>query len=170
VLDTYTDDEWGLLVGLPQSVVIATSAIEPDTTRKSLVESEAGFDAITLGRGSGSPLVDAVAQQIVDEVGVPGEEELRASAALHLAELPVIEPDDPAGYARDVLDRATAAYDLLEAKAGEGDAAAYRHWLVTIAEAVATAARTGDVMGIGGELVSEAERRFIARLARTLED
>lgn len=170
MLETYTDDEWGLLVGLPQSVVIATSAIEPDTTRKSLIESEAGFDAIALGRGSGSPLVDAVAQQIVEQVGVAGEEELRTSAGLHLTDLPVIEPDDPAGYAKDVLNRAGAAYALLEAKADEAEAAAYRHWLVTIAEAVATATRTGDVMGIGGELVSEAERRFIARLARTLED
>ena len=38
--------EWGLLVGLPQSVLVAASAASPDSTRKTRAESAAGLDVI----------------------------------------------------------------------------------------------------------------------------
>ncbi len=59
-------------------------------------------------------------------------------------EPPVIEPADPAGYAKDVLDRAAEAAALL------------------------TAASTGGLLGIGGEAVTEDERSFRDHLAIAL--
>jgi hypothetical protein len=41
---------------------------------------------------------------------------------------------------------------------------------VTIAEQVVTAAPTGGILGIGGDVVTDSERRFRDRLATVLND
>ncbi|GIJ33562.1 hypothetical protein Vse01_27100 [Micromonospora sediminimaris] len=156
----FSDEEWGLLVGLPQSVLTAASAAESDGTKATMAEGAAGLETISGGRESASPLVAAVAGEIVTRVGDPEAGE----------ELPVIEPPDPRGYAEDVLGRAKEASALLAAKVDEGEAGAYRHWLVEIAEQVVGAASTGGVLGLGGTEVSPSERRFRDRLAQVLND
>ncbi|MFC7533641.1 hypothetical protein [Actinoplanes sp. GCM10030250] len=154
----YTDSEWGLLTGLPQSVLTAASAATPDSARKTRAESAAGLDRISDARASASRLVSAVASAAVAEAGDPeiGEEP------------PVIEPSDPTGYATDVLGRAGEAASLLATKASLADAETYRHWLLEIADAVVGAASTGGLLGIGSEPVTENERSFRDDLARAL--
>lgn len=156
----FSDKEWGLLVGLPQAVLMAASAAEHDGSRRTMAENAAGLDAIAAGRGSGSPLVEAVATELVARVGDPERGD----------EVPVIEPSDPAAYGTDVLQRAGEAATLLARRVDEGEAGAYKHWLVSIAEQVVSAAATGGVLGFGGELITEAERRFRDELARVLND
>ena len=156
----FTDSEWGLLVGLPQSVLTAASAATPDSTRKTRQETAAGLDVISDARASASQLVAAVARAIVSRVGDPemGDEPL------------VIEPGDPIGYVQDVLNRTAEANALLLAKAEQADAETYKHWLVEIAESVVGAAATGGVLGIGGETVTDDERQFRDELAKALAD
>ncbi|MEU7973935.1 hypothetical protein AB0B48_18060 [Micromonospora sp. NPDC049089] len=156
----FSDEEWGLLVGLPQSVLTAASAAESDSTRRTMAENAAGLETIAAGRESASPLVVAVAGEIVTRVGDPEAGE----------ELPVIAPADPGAYIDDVLLRAGEAGTLLAARVDEGEAGAYKHWLVKIAEQVVGAASSGGLLGIGGESVSDSERRFRDRLAHVLID
>lgn len=156
----YSDREWGLLVGLPQAVVVAASSAEPDGRGRTRTEGEAGLAAIAEGRDSASALVRQVAAELVVRVGDPGSGE----------EAPTINfPDREAGIA-DVLKRAREAATLLAGGADATEAAAYKHWLVTIAEEVAGAAKSGGVLGIGGEWVSAPERRFISDLTVALGD
>ena len=154
----FTDAEWGLLTGLPQAVLTAASAATPDSARKTRAENEAGQEKISEARASASPLVTAVAGAVLD---VSGDPELGEEA-------PVIEPADPIGYARDVIDRAAEAAALLSARVGEADAETYKHWLVEIADTVVGAASTGGVLGLGGEPVTADERAFRDRLASAL--
>ncbi|MDT5042424.1 MAG: hypothetical protein QOE51_3409 [Actinoplanes sp.] len=156
----FTDAEWGLLAGLPQAVLTAASAATRDSARKTRAENAAGLDAIADGRASASPLVAAVAAAAV---GAAGDPELGE-------ELPVVEPGDPIGYAKDVLQRATEAAALLAGKAEAADAETYKHWLVEIADTVVGAASSGGVLGLGGETVTDAERGFRDQLAKALAD
>ncbi|MGC4854109.1 hypothetical protein ACLQ24_12100 [Micromonospora sp. DT4] len=156
----FSDGEWGLLVGLPQSVLTAASAAESDGTRRTMAENAAGLETIGAGRESASPLVAAVASEVVTQVGDPEAGE----------ELPVIAPADPQAYIDDVLVRAGEASALLAARVDEGEAGAYKHWLVMIADQVVGAASSGGLLGIGGESVSDSERRFRDRLAHVLND
>ncbi|ASW54581.1 hypothetical protein [Plantactinospora sp. KBS50] len=156
----FTDDEWSLLVNLPQAVLTAASAAESDGTRRTMAENAAGLDAIGTGRESASRLVATVAGEVVHRTGDPETGE----------ELPVIQPDDPATMISDVLGRARAAAGLLTAKAHEGDAGAYKLWLVEIAEQVVSAASSGGFLGLGGDTVSESERRFRDELSHVLND
>jgi capsid protein len=158
----FTDQEWSLLVGLPQAVMSAASAVEKNSARQTLVEGEAGLDAVADGRQSGNPLVEAVATELVFRVG--GDPDLGEEPPI------VVVPDDAATYVAETLRRAKAARTLLAEKVGEGDAGAYRHWLVMIAAQVVEAAPTGGVFGIGGEQVSPSEGRFVHQLAAALDD
>ena len=156
----FTDAEWGLLVGLPQSVVTAASVATHDSARKTRAETAAGLDQISDARGSASPLVTAIAKAVLDQTGDPDRGE----------ELPAIEPADPVGYAQDVIGRAAEANALLAAKANPADAETYKHWLVEIAESVVGAASSGGVLGIGGDVVTDDERNFRDSLAKALAD
>jgi hypothetical protein len=156
----FSDEEWGLLTGLPLAVLTAASAAESDGTRRSLAESAAGLEAVATGREGGSPLVVAVAEEVVSRAGDPEAGE----------ELPLISPEDPAAYIAGVLEQASAALALLRGRVDEGEAGAYGHWLVSIAEQVVTAAPSGGMLGIGGDLVTEPERRFRDALATALQD
>jgi hypothetical protein len=154
----YSDEEWGLLVGLPQSVIIAAAAAESDGARRTKAEWTAGLTALTDGRDSPSPLVQRVVAELVTRIGDPEEGE----------EPPVIELSDPESGIAEVIDRATLVGSLLADKASDADAEAYRFWVVTIAEEVVGAAKSGDILGIGGERVSEPERLFRDSLATAL--
>ncbi|MBQ0895779.1 hypothetical protein KBX37_22220 [Micromonospora sp. U56] len=156
----FSDEEWGLLVGLPQAVLTAASAAEHDGSRRTRAENAAGLETISAGRESANPLVAAVAGEIVSRVGDPEAGE----------ELPVIEPADPQALIDDVLARAGQASALLAARVDEGGAGAYKHWLVEIAEQVVGAAPTGGLLGLGGDQVSDSERRFRDRLSHVLND
>jgi hypothetical protein len=150
----FTDAEWGLLVGYPQSVLTAASAASPDSTRKTRAEGAAGLDVIADARASASPLVAAVATEIAQRVADPDLGE----------EAPVIEPGDPGGYALDVLSRVGEVNAVLAAKAQPADAETYKHWLVEIAESVVGAVSTGGVA------VTDNERAFRDDLAKALSD
>jgi hypothetical protein len=160
VTGQFTDQEWGLLVGLPPAIVVAASAAQEDGVRATLAESEAGLAAIAAGRESGIGLVEEVAREVVSLMGDPEEG----------AVPPVFEFTDRDAGVADALDRARQAVEILARQADEGEAAAYRHWLVTIAEQVVSAATTGGVLGVGGELVTRSEQLFVDRLTEILQD
>lgn len=60
------------------------------------------------------------------------------------------------------------AVDLVEAKATAEEAEAYRGFAMTVAQRAAEADKSGGVLGIGGERVSQAEREALAEVAAAL--
>ena len=68
----------------------------------------------------------------------------------------------------DGLERIRTAVALLEAKATPEEVDTYKRFAFDVAERVALAARSGDVLGIGGELVSDAEHEALERVAEAL--
>jgi hypothetical protein len=156
----YSDEEWGLLVGLPESVMMAAINASDDSVNRTADESGAGLDAIAAGRDSGSTLVRDVASELVTRLGDPETGELPPALEIGSRQVDVT----------DVLSRARTATDVLAAKAGPGEAAAYRHWLVGIADQVVNAAKSGGFLGIGGSWVTESERHFVDELSTVLND
>ena len=141
----FSDAEWGLLVGLPQSVLTAASAAEsrrhpPDPGRE---RRRPGGDRHRAGVGQ--PAGHGRRGRAGRPGRRPGD---RRGAAVDRAA-------DPAAYADDVLGRAREAAPLLASRTDEGEAGAYKHWLVTIAEQVVTASPSGGILGVGGDVVTE---------------
>ncbi len=151
----YRRDEWELLIRLPGRIVVAATSAEADTPRRTVAEGLAGIDAIAAGRASASRLVrDVVAAIYAESADDP----------------PVAEEfHDRASGIADVLVACRAVARILAERAVREDRDAYRHWLEAIEARVCRASRTGGLLGLGGQLVSPAEQRFLADLGAAFD-
>jgi hypothetical protein len=152
----FASDEWHLLVQLPRLVVAAASCAQHDLPYRTNHEIEAGFVASANGRQSGNAFVTEVAVEAMrvfdDRSVIAGIDFGNRSAAITV-----------------VLERVAAVNRLLTANADPADTIAYRRWLVDITDVVIRAARSGDILGFGGQLVTPSERSFRDRLVLTLQ-
>ncbi len=152
----FADDEWDLVVQLPRWVVAAASAAQHDLAYRTNHEVEAGFVASAHGRDTGNAFVTEVAgecMRIFDNRGViAGADFTDRNAAID-----------------SVLAKVGAVNQLITDKADAEDVAAYRKWLVSITDVVISAARSGDVLGFGGQLVTASEHSFRDRLVLTFQ-
>lgn len=152
-------EQWAALRNLPHLVAIAvsTSAGSPIDL---LFELAAGRAAIANGINNDHPLVRDIAGR--------GEIEAAAVAVRAL----VIEPQGMHRAPEELLplaiEAARHAADLLRAHGNELDRYAYREFVLGVARKVAEAAREGDFLGLGGRLVSDAERAAISAIAEAL--
>ncbi len=100
--------EWSLLVRLPGQVVTAATAVGRGTGPATVAQALAGLDAIAAGRGSSSALVRRVVGTIYAErdaeTGVPDGVDGVIAGCRRAAEiLADRSPDDSAAYRRWVL-------------------------------------------------------------------
>lgn len=154
-----TSDQWALLRNAPQLVVLAISAAG-GSRLDALLEHAAGEKAIANGKNNDHPLVRAIA--------VPGEIETAMAA---------IDADTldgrgklraPSELMRIATEGVRRAADVLRSSGGDIDLYAYREFIMSVARSVAEAAREGDLLGLGGRLVSDAEREVIASVSAAL--
>jgi hypothetical protein len=153
----FANDEWENLVHLPRWVVAAASAAQRDVRYRTNIEIEAGLIASAHGRDTGNAFLTEVAADTLRIF-----DDRPTVAAIEFA-------DRDAGIT-SVLDRAAGVNQMLGGRADAGDASAYRRWLLTITDLVISAARSGDFLGFGGQLVTDSERQFRDRLAAVLQD
>jgi hypothetical protein len=66
------------------------------------------------------------------------------------------------------IDRLRAAMQVLEEKATPDEIDAYKRFVMTVAQAAATAHKEGGFLGIGGKQVSEAENEALDQISTTL--
>lgn len=151
--------EWAAVRNLPHLVAIAVSA-SAGSPIDLVFEHAAGRAAIANGINSEHPLVRAIAARREIEA---------ATVALKGI---VIEPQGMHRPPEELLPIATEAArrvaELLRARGNELDRYAYREFVIGVARRVAEAAREGDFLGLGGRLVSDAERAAISALAEAL--
>lgn len=69
----------------------------------------------------------------------------------------------------EAIGRIREAKEELAAKADESDVSAYRDFILAVAQRVAEADKSGGVLGIGGERVSEREAAAIEEIRDALE-
>jgi hypothetical protein len=60
------------------------------------------------------------------------------------------------------------AIAILEAKASSGEVDAYKRFVMTVAQAVASAHKEGGVLGIGGKQISDAENQALDEISAAL--
>jgi hypothetical protein len=152
----FAKDEWDRLVQLPRWVVAAASAAQRDLPHRTNIEIEAGLIASAQGRETGNTFLAEV-----------GADTLRIFD--DRSTVSAIEFSDVASGIAAVLERVGGVNQMLGAKVDPADAAAYRRWLLAITDVVISAARTGDILGFGGQLVTASEHRFRDRLAAVLQ-
>lgn len=155
-----TDNQWVALRDAPQFVILAVAA-SGGSRFDLLLERTAGARAVANGKNHDHPLMHAIA--VSDEIDV-------AMAAVKGrtvdARGSLRAPAELLQLAADAVRQAAAA---LRTTGGELDLYAYRQFTMDVARAVAEAAREDDFLGLGGYLVSDAERTVIAAVSQAFE-
>lgn len=151
-------EQWTTLRNLPHLVAIAVSA-SSGSPIDLLFELPAGRAAIADGINNDHPLMQAIAGR--------GEIEAAAVAVRALVTDPY-RARPPEELLPLAIEAARHAADVLRLQGNELDLYAYRRFVLGVARRVAEAAREGDFLGLGGHLVSDAERAAIGAVAEAL--
>jgi hypothetical protein len=150
-----TADQWRAVRNTPHHVLIAVSA-SGGSPFDEMLERAAGLQRIVDAMNSTHPLLQEIAgsthiMHAQDEVRswyYTLEDEHRHPTRLQEKAVESLQ------HALDVLKEHGTADDLLH----------YGEFVMSVALKVARAAKEGDLFGVGGELISGAERDFISRL------
>jgi hypothetical protein len=159
--DKLTVVQWQAVRNTPHHVVIAVSAAGGSAFDE-MLERAAGMQGIVDAINSTHPLVSEIggsahimhAQDDIRKWYYTLDESHRTPDRLQEKAL------ETARHALEALGTHGSAEDLMH----------YGEFVLSLAMRVARAAREGDLLGIGGELVSEKERRFLDRLDQLVQE
>jgi hypothetical protein len=146
---------WRPVRDTPHHVIIAVS-VSGGSPFDDMLERAAGLQGIVDAMHSTHPLLRDIAASVHI---MEAQREIRAWYYT-LEE----EHRSPERLQEKAIESMQHALDALRTHGGPEDILHYSDFVVSIATRVARAAREGDLFGIGGELVSKPERRFIERL------
>lgn len=151
--DLFSPVEWSVLSGLPERIIASAITADPVTGLSSLLEEVAGLTQLSQGamQRPDSQLVQAVFAAYKEH----GEGEART---LEMSQQGI------ENLIPETLEMAAQVSELLARSVEPEEAAAFVSWLREAAESVCTAARTGGILGIGGQVISDSEAEFLDAL------
>jgi hypothetical protein len=159
--DKLTAVQWQAVRNTPHHVIIAVSA-SGGSPFDEMLERAAGLQGIVDAGNSTHPLVSEIAAAA--HIMVAQDDIRRWYYTLE-------EPHrTPQSLQDKALETARHALEALGTHGTADDLLHYGEFVLALANRVARAAREGDFMGIGGELVSGSERRFIERLDQLIQE
>jgi len=149
------DADWAVIRDTPHLVIIGISSTG-GSPMDELLEHTAGMNSIVDGMNSTHPLIReiAVAANIM---------QAQKSAQSWYRSLDQAKRT-PVALQEKAIESMRGAIDVLRAQGGPDDLLQYSDFVRSLAMRVARAAKEGDVLGVGGELVSAGERKFLDRL------
>jgi len=153
--DQLTDDQWRTVRNTPHHIAIAVSAVGGSIFDE-MLERSAAMSGIADALNSRHPLVQGIGAS-ADIMAA--QDQLRTW--YHGLE-------DSERHATNLQAKALAmfkdAVGTLQERGQHDDVRHYCDFVIALATRVARTAREGDMLGMGGELVSSGERTFIALL------
>lgn len=158
--DKLTADQWHEVRDTPHHVIIAVSA-SGGSPFDEMLERSAGLQGVVDAMNSSHPLLREIAasQHIMH-----AQDNIRAW--YYTLEDAHRTPPTLQSKAADSFGRSLG---FLNAHGGLDDLLHYGEFVISLARRVARAAKEGDLLGIGGELVSPHEQTFIRRLELCVE-
>ena len=158
---SFTSDEWKTLLESVMAAGLAVTAAEPHGLWGLLEESFASGKMLAKAKmdTGTNPLVKAVVEDFATSEG-------RSTSRDGLQEQ--LSGKKPAELKTACIQILGKVDGILNAKAPT-DAAAFKTWLRQISQSVAEAATEGGFLGIGGVLVSDAEKATLAEISSALK-
>jgi hypothetical protein len=153
--DKLTEEQWRAVRNTPHHVLIAVSSAGGSPFDE-MLERSAGLQRIVDAMNSTHPLL----QEIAGSTHIMNAQDEVRSWYYTLAD----EHRQPTRLQEKALESMQHALDALKQHGGPDDLLHYGDFVLSVAMKVARAAKEGDLFGVGGELVSRAERQFIERL------
>jgi hypothetical protein len=151
----FADEEWSRLRRAPMVAGMSISLADPGGPIEVSKETIASLRAASTPP-SQEELLTAVSQDLQSMVNQKQNP------------LGDFKPKNKALAGQEILDELRAVNEIVERKATPEEAAAFRRWLVTTAQAAADAAKEGGFMGFGAQQVSQGEEQMLQQLRSTL--
>jgi len=166
--DDFNDDEWFLLSSTPAMIAAAMSSAAPSGVIGTIKEMTAGMRGTIEGRSqhAGSALIQELLEKAEnwDEVKDKAKDyRERSRARLEGAGI-----DSRERLHEQIIADCKTVSSLVDERCSEGDATAYKSWVIEIARDVAHAAREGGFLGFGGTQFSLEEQVMMARIEAAL--
>ena len=156
----FTPEEWNQILGGAFMAGFAVTAADPSGLWGLLKETFASGRALIDAKSSSGS--SALSKAIVADIETS---EGRSAAQDYVkSRLSGAKREDMKQRAIDALRSAAMVVD----QKAPSDAAAYKAWLVQIANTVAEASKEGGFMGIGGVAVSDAEKATLSEISTAL--
>jgi|SRR6516165_420806 len=153
----FTPDEWKVLLQSMIAAGVAITAAEPHGLWGLLKESFAS--GTELAKVKTDPKANALIKAVVDDAeGSAARDALKAK----------FKGSKPAQIKDKCMETLREAAAIVDAKA-PGDSTAYKGWLQQISQHVAEASKEGGFLGVGGVLVSEAEKATLTEISTALK-
>jgi hypothetical protein len=157
---SFTTDEWNQVLGGVFMAGFAVTVADPSGLWGLLKETFASGRALMEAKNS--PNAGELGQALVNDMET--SEGRSAAQEFVKGRLRGAKRDEIKQRAIDALRSAAAIVD----QKAPSDAAAYKAWLLHIANNVAEASKEGGFLGFGGVTVSEAEKATLAEIAAAL--
>ena len=158
--EALSDDQWTVLRDTPYLVALAISEAAGSRV-DAMLERGAGTKAIADGNNNDHPLIRAIGHRPEMDRVIRALQERFTGTGGH-------SKLSPAEFKDLAVQSAQRAFAVLAGAGSELDRYAYRTFISSVSRAVAEAAREGDLLGIGGTLVSDAERDVISAVTAAL--
>lgn len=147
----FTDEEWTRVLRAPFVAGMAISLADPGGPI------EMSKETMTTMKSATNP---------------PSREQLLAEIALDIQSMTQQRQSPISGFkpeaAQQILDELGAVSEIVTSKATAEEAAAFKQWLLSTAQAAADAAKEGGFMGFGAVQVSEGEQKMLDQLRATI--
>jgi hypothetical protein len=154
--DTFTEDEWFLLLSTP-SMIGASVAAAGQSGLGTVKEAIASLEVIS-GAAKSYPNNELIGE-LVKRAENRDEAKAQASKYTEMAKTK-LQGKKPDQLTTEMLDDTKKAVALLQQKAPAA-LDDYQQWSLAVAEKVANAAKEGGFLGFGGERVSAGEKVLI---------
>jgi hypothetical protein len=149
----FTEEEWARLVRAPFIAGMAISLADPGGPIEAVKETAATLKAVLAAEaGEHGEVAQAIAQE----------------ARAHRHPLGGFKPSKGANAGVEILGEIRAASALVGAKASAEEAAAFRAWMLAVAQDAADAAKEGGFMGWHAQRVSDGEQNMLDSLREAL--
>jgi len=157
---SFTSEEWSRLVASPVVASMAITASDPGGLWSLLQESMSSGWALVEAKqnAQAAPLVKAVVEDITNS---------ETRDAVRTSFQAQFKGSQFADVKRKAVDELRTVSNLLDTKAPD-EAAAFKSWLLSVAQKSAEAGKEGGFLGFGGVAVSDAEKATLAEIATAL--
>lgn len=165
--ESFSDNEWALLVRTSSAVALAASFAEGDSMIGRMNELKAGLAAgVEAAKAFPDNQAIAALAQAMQSVD---KSEAREEAAEADAEAGAVQGERRGETsAATSIDLATQSMAIMQERGDLTEAVEFKYWLFTIAEQVALASKSGGVLGFGGTALSESENAYLDQLAAAI--
>jgi hypothetical protein len=151
----FTEEEWARILQAPLMAGIAISLADPGGPIELAKETTASLKSATNPPSR---------ERLLTDIAL----DLQSMAQQRQNPLADFKPTQGSDPRQQILEELRSVSEIVSSKATTEEAAAFKQWLLTSAQAAADAAKEGGFLGFGAEQVSQGEKDMLSQVSAAI--